>query len=151
MAQDTFLILHLLEVEPCCVMLSSACFSFLGTSGSIVVGRVSYHNTMGLEAVGASLGLCSSPGTSAYPGFAPVCFAFLQTSSLPPWGCSSDPQLLPANEWRSNYCHPISSPRGWVSLVTWLSVPPSSLLCFYPCCHAKELIPVWEGVRERHV
>jgi len=53
------------------------------------------------------------------------------------------PQLLPANEWRSNYCYPISGPRRWVSLVTGLSVTPSPLLCFYQQCNAEELVPVW--------
>lgn len=86
----------------------------------------------------------------ALPGCAPAEGQCMSCCALPFCGLNlsllgdmvSGPQLLSAEEWRSNWCHPSSSPRRWVTLVTGLSVPSSC--CFsYPQCKAEELIPLW--------
>lgn len=67
---------------------------------------------MGLEAVGSISRPMPQPTDQCLSLLSPaVPYLFVDLIS-PFLGMQSQvPQLLPANEWRSNYCHPISGPR----------------------------------------
>lgn len=99
---------------------------------------------MGLEAVGSISRPVPQPRDQCLPLLCPGVPCLSVDLISPFLGMQSQvPQLLPANEWKSNYCHPIPGPCRWVSLVAELSLAPSLLICFYQQCNAEELIPVW--------
>lgn len=121
-------------------------FGFMDAAGSILAGPTVPY--CGAGSSGEHSQAVPQLRDSACPDFTLLCLVFLWTSSLPPWGHgvrspapASSCQLQP-EEWRSNWCHPSSGLRRWVTLVTGLSVPSSC--CFsYPQCKAEELIPLW--------